>query len=175
MNDRRTAIKILGASAGVAAFPILGQEHASHAVADTPVKYAAQVFEPPQLQLLAELTDRIIPKTDTPGAAEAGVPLLIDRLATKRPDTITRWKEMLIWFAAQGATPEARLAVLKTISMESNTVGARYFKLLKDATIDTYYGTKEGLQQELGWNFNTFMPEFKGCTHPEHQISGDKG
>src|SRR5438128_8506634 len=60
MKDRREALKIIGA--GAAAFPILGQE-----------KYAAKVFDGPQLLLLAELTDRIIPRTETPGASDAGV------------------------------------------------------------------------------------------------------
>ena len=154
MKDRREALKIIGA--GAVALPILGQEQ----------KYAAKVFDDPQLQLLAELTDRIIPRTDTPGASDAGVPLLIDRLAVRRPDA---WKEMLAWFAAQGNTPEERLAVFTAISKESGTVGAKHFKMLKDATIDQYYSTKEGLQQELGWNGNTYLPEFPGCTHPEHQ------
>ena len=161
-------LKILGG--GAAAFPILGQEHAAHEAAAVASKYAAKVFDTSQLQLLAELTDRIIPRTDTPGAADAGVPLLIDRAANRRPESARQWKEMLAWFAKQGRTPDERLAVLKSISIESGTDGARYFKMLKDATIDQYYSTKEGLQQELGWNGNTFLAEFKGCTHPEHQV-----
>ena len=38
-----------------------------------------------------------------------------------------------------------------------------------DSTIDHYYATREGLQQELGWNANTYLTEFKGCTHEEHK------
>ena len=172
MNSRRTALKILGA--GAAAFPILGQQHAAHEAATRASKYVAKVFDAPQLQLLGELADRIIPRTDTPGASDAGVPLLIDRIATRRAESAKQWKDMLAWFSAQGKNPDERLAVLKTISAESGTQGARYFKMLKDATIDQYYSTKEGLQQELGWNGNTFLAEFKGCTHPEHQIETSK-
>jgi hypothetical protein len=173
LNDRRTALKIL--VSGAVAFPILAQQHASHeAVTAAVEKYSAKVFSGPELDLLAELTDRIIPRTDTPGAADAGVPLLIDRLASHNPEIATKWKDLLGWFAAQGVTAEARLTVLKTISTESDTAGAKYFRLLKDATIDRYYATKEGLQQELGWHGNTFLPEFPGCTHPEHQISEGK-
>jgi hypothetical protein len=172
MNDRRTALKIL--ASGAIAFPILAQEHGAHEVATAAVKYTAKVFDAQQLSLLAELTDRIIPRTDTPGAADAGVPLLIDRIASHSPEGAAKWKELLSWFAAQGGTPDARLAVLKTISMESETDGANYFAVLKEVTIDQYYSTKEGLQQELGWNGNTYLPEFVGCTHPEHQISESK-
>ena len=42
-------------------------------------------------------------------------------------------------------------------------------RLLKGATVDAYYSTREGLNTELGWNGNTFLTEFKGCTHKEHQ------
>ena len=38
-----------------------------------------------------------------------------------------------------------------------------------DSTIDHYYATREGLQQELGWNANTYLTEFQGCTHEEHK------
>jgi hypothetical protein len=41
--------------------------------------------------------------------------------------------------------------------------------LIKDLTIDGYYSSLEGLVGELGWKGNTYLPEFKGCTHPEHQ------
>lgn len=164
MNDRRTALKIL--ASGAFAFPIL---------ADDGSKYTAKVFDTRQLELLAELTDRIIPRTDTPGAADAGVPLLIDRLANRSPEAAAQWKELLVWFSAQGGTPAARLAVLHTTSAESGTIGATHFKLLKDTTIDQYYATKEGLEQELDWHGNTYLPEFIGCTHPEHQIGKGKG
>ena len=174
MKDRREALKIIGAGAA-AAFPILGQDHTAHQAAVVAAqKYVAKVFDGPQLQLLAELADRIIPRTDTPGAADVGVPLLIDRVAARGGPQSQAWKELLAWFASQGATPEARLAVLTSISTETGTAGARYFKMLRDATIDQYYATKEGLQQELGWVGNTYLPEFPGCTHPEHQVDGGK-
>ena len=44
-----------------------------------------------------------------------------------------------------------------------------FFRSVKDMTVDAYYTSKEGLADELGWHGNTFLPEFKGCTHPEHQ------
>ena len=172
MENRRTAIKLL--ASGAAAFPILSQEHAVHTAVTTTVKYVAKVFDAKQLELLAELTDRIIPRTDTPGASDVGVPLLIDRIANRAAESAARWKEMLAWFAGEGQTPDQRLAVLQRISTESGTPGALYFKALKDATIDTYYATKPGLEKELDWHGNTFLPDFPGCTHPEHQIS-DRG
>jgi hypothetical protein len=173
MKDRRTALKIL--ASGAAAFPIIAQDHgAHHAATTTAAKYTAQIFGPSELELLTELTDRIIPRTETPGASDAGVPLLIDRIASNSAGVAARWKELLAWFAAEGNTAEARLAVLKRVSTESDTAGAKHFKLLKDVTIDRYYATKAGLEQELGWHGNTYLSEFVGCTHPEHQITEGK-
>jgi hypothetical protein len=40
---------------------------------------------------------------------------------------------------------------------------------MKGLTVDGYYTSEAGLKQELGWHGNTFLTEFKGCDHPEHQ------
>ena len=64
------------------ALPVLGQAPHQHESA-LPGKippYVAKVFSPEELRLLGQLADVIIPTTDTPGAAQAGVPLLIDGL-----------------------------------------------------------------------------------------------
>ena len=169
MQDRRTVLKVIGAT--TAALPALAQqEHAAHDDTATPaVKYTAKAFNKGELALLAELTDRIIPRTETPGAADAGVPLLIDRMAAGRADITKRWKDLLVWYSSNGKTSEARLELLKQGSVESKTDAASNFKLLKDTTIDRYYSTKEGLVQELGWIGNTYLTEFKGCTHADHQ------
>ena len=123
-----------------------------------------------QLDLLTELTERILPKTDSPGAAEAGVPGILDAGLQQNPARLKRWQSALAWFAANGgATPDTRLRMLERISKESGTEGAGHFELLKGETIDIYYSTQAGLQTELGWNANTYLAEFKGCTHPEHK------
>ena len=122
------------------------------------------------MDLLAELTGRIIPKTSTPGAVEAGVPALIEEAVRDNPARQKRWKDLLAWVAREGGpTPASRLALLEKASQENGTSAARHFEVLKGETIDLYYSTREGLQQELGWNANTFLSEFKGCTHPEHK------
>ena len=102
MQNRRTALKVIGATA---ALPVLAQEHAAHEAVTTPaVKYTAKVFSKDELTLLAELTDRIIPRTTTPGAADAQVPLLIDRQVNGRPEAVRVWKDLLGWFSS-GKTP----------------------------------------------------------------------
>ena len=44
-----------------------------------------------------------------------------------------------------------------------------FFTTMKGLTVDGYYTSEAGLKQELGWHGNTFLTEFKGCDHPEHQ------
>jgi hypothetical protein len=43
------------------------------------------------------------------------------------------------------------------------------FKAIKNMTIDGYYTSKIGIDQELQYKGNTYLKEFKGCTHPERQ------
>ncbi len=100
---------------------------------------------------MAELVDRIIPRTDTPGASDAHVPEFIDRK-----------------LSMDAALKERFLGGLRAFDgiFDENVP---FCKLLKDMTIDGYYTSKEGLTQELGWHGNTYVADFKGCTHPEHQ------
>lgn len=164
MPDRRKTLQTLAATA--VALPILGQhQHEASTTGKLP-PYQAKIFSADDLALMAALTGIIIPATDTPGAAEAGVPLLIDGSASRNEGLAQAWKNALAWFRTQGSDHAATIA---RIAKEQGTEGARVFKLLKDTTIDHYYATQIGLQKELGWNANTYLAEFKGCTHPEHQ------
>jgi hypothetical protein len=61
-----------------------------------------------------------------------------------------------------------QIALLTEISQAPEGRLGRFFTLVKDLTVDGYYTSKEGLTQELGWQGNTFVAEFKGCAHPEH-------
>jgi len=168
MPGRRKTLRTL--AAGAVTLPILGQathQHQHGTPLSTKVPpYQAKVFNAADLALFATLTSIIIPKTDTPGAAEAGVPLLIDGSCSRNATLAASWQATLAWFRTQGPDAETTIA---RIAQEKDTAGARHFKLLKDQTIDHYYATQAGLQQELGWNANTYLTEFSGCTHPEHK------
>jgi gluconate 2-dehydrogenase gamma chain len=126
-----------------------------------------------QMACLTALVDTIIPRTDTPGASDAGVPASIDRrlgadqqlaeqfrhgIGTLDADAQSRFGAV---FSA--LTGQQRLALLKPRGEDP------FFRQVKDMTVDLYYTSKEGLAEELGWHGNTFLAEFKGCTHPEHQ------
>lgn len=152
MPDRRDTLKTLAALTVLPA---------------TAPAQAPSFFTAAELATLTIWTELMIPRTETPGAADAGVPLLIDRLCARNAGTGREWREALAWLESNAGA--GRTALLERLNRESGTPGARWFRLLKDTTIDQYYSTREGLHVELGWDANTYLPEFKGCTHPEHQ------
>jgi hypothetical protein len=127
-----------------------------------PAVYKPRFFTDQEFALLAVLVDLIIPRTDTPGARDAKVHHIID--GSVRPAQERAWRDGLK--AMTGMNFHRLSQAEQTAVLEK---GGEFFRLLKGATVDAYYSTREGLVQELGWNFNTYLPEFKGCTHPEHQ------
>lgn len=132
-----------------AAIPAAAQHE--HPDTSAPVAYTTRVFSAEEMKRIAALVDLIIPRTDTPGASDAHVPEFIDRKLSQDAELKERF------LAGMGAFD----GVLKD--------GDPFSKLLKDLTVDGYYTSKEGLTQELGWHGNTFLTEFKGCTHADHE------
>lgn len=181
-TSRRHVLKSI-ATAAVAA-PLAAQHvHPAGSdllqIAAAPGPYTPKFFTEAELETLRMLMDLIIPRTDTPGASDAGVHRLIDTDASRRPASQKPFRDMLAWLDAEsqrtagkpfaGATSQQQTAILSAASSSPSATGWAHFALAKSAAVDTYYSTRQGLQTELGWNANTFLPEFKGCTHKEHQ------
>ncbi len=159
MNTRRDALRILAAAA---ALPVL---HGQEQPAGSPAQI--QFFSPDDLQLLTKLVDAIIPRTDTPGASDAGVPRFIDHVAAANKEKARVLLRGLVALREAGfadASPEQRTMMLNQLSEGSDA----FFRLAKDLTIDGYYASRDGLVTELGYHGDTFLSEFPGCTHPEH-------
>ena len=145
--------------AGAAALPILGE-------AQSMPEYKARVFSSAELDLIRDLAETIIPRTETPGAADAKVQLHIDRAMSGRPRA--EWAEFRRGLA--GVTKALKLGKSHTeILTGLSAAKAPFFRRIKEMTIDGYYASKEGLATELGWHGYTVVPAFKGCTHKEHQ------
>ncbi|MEX2302746.1 MAG: gluconate 2-dehydrogenase subunit 3 family protein [Bryobacterales bacterium] len=142
----------------------------------SPPSLQAQVYTPQNLsaaqyQMLTALVDLIIPPSDTPGAAAAGADQLIDESLTRaqqRRTTLTAGLEMLEKDGFSGLDQAARVNLLTQYSEAAGERG-EFFQLLKDMTVDAYYSTEIGLAQELGYQGNTYLREFPGCQHEEHQ------
>ncbi|MFN3388061.1 MAG: GcrA family cell cycle regulator [Allosphingosinicella sp.] len=78
MIDRRSALMGLGAMFGSALFPPIARAAAGQAAPAGAV--GMPVFDAGQRALVAALSERILPTTDTPGAIAAGVPAYIEEL-----------------------------------------------------------------------------------------------
>jgi gluconate 2-dehydrogenase gamma chain len=131
------------------------------------------VFTPSELDCLKALVDAIIPRTDTPGASDAGVPATIDRRLSASPPLAGRFRDGIKALDADAQSRFGAVFSALTPRQQVELLTPRgedpFFRTVKDMTVDAYYTSKEGLATELGWHGNTFLPEFKGCTHPEHQ------
>lgn len=131
-------------------------------------------LDQPELEFLRALVDAIIPRTDTPGASDAGVPAMIDRRLAANPQLAERFRAGMKAFEAGARSRfEAAFAALspqQQMELLTPLTEDPFFRMVKDMTVDGYYTSKEGLVDELGWHGNTFLTEFKGCTHPEHQL-----
>ncbi len=160
-STRREALVILAGAAQARAQHQHSEEATVQSLKDAP--YKPKILTPGEMELVAKLSDLIIPRTDTPGASDTGVPEYIDRHLGISADA-AMFRRGLAEFAA--LAEQRRLARMTEIS---NEAGNPFFRMLKDLTIEGYYSSRAGLVEELGWHGNTFLSEFKGCTHPEHE------
>ncbi len=95
MKSRREALKIIGAVGVTCAFPFSANElygqhvhpagEEAHQQMKPDAPYAPRFFSPAELLVISRLTDLIIPPTDTPGGAAAGVPQYIDLVVNEDP------------------------------------------------------------------------------------------
>jgi hypothetical protein len=190
VESRRTAlIRIATAATSVAVKPLLaekgGTEHHLHEMGDqspTPLAVGPEYLSKAEYSTVSKLVDLIIPRTDTPGALDAGVPHWIDRrMAGAKPEVQDQFKRGLSYLDEQAhtvsgssfaeLTEQQQTAILKALSADSDTAKSGFFKMAKDLTIDGYYKSEAGLVQELGFKGNTFRSSFPGCIHPEHQAT----
>ena len=140
-------------------------------------------FNQADYETISKLAELIIPRTDTPGAIDAGVPHWIDRQVAAEPELQEKFKQGLAYLTEQAhalngpaftaLTESQQTAILQTLSTDVDTANSSFFQTIKDLTIDGYYSSEPGLVQELTFKGNTFRASFPGCTHPEHWPTGD--
>jgi hypothetical protein len=106
-ETRRRALKLLGTIGATCAFPFTGDElygqHVHVALVQTPEPgpFKPSFFTPGEYAALSRLTDVIIPPTDTPGAAAAGVPEYIDRVVSLNAEHQPLIRAGLAWLERQ--------------------------------------------------------------------------
>jgi hypothetical protein len=142
-------------------------------------------LSPQQNDLLIDLSELIIPATDTPGAKAALVNRFLDLvLAEQSAATKQEFVEALAWFdndARQryktpflGLTTEQKLDSLSLVawphtlvrwgSSESGSEGHSHFNHLKGWVVDAYYTSPVGLKEQ-GWDGWPARGTFRGCDH----------
>lgn len=191
---RRDAIKSMGVGVGViASLPVLSSgaaaqeshQHSHPAQAAVPVKkQSLRFFTEEENKTVAEMSERIIPADEhSPGAKAAGVADYIDLIVSESTDsTKQNWREGLAAISKMSrekfgksfaeSTPDQQVELLTEISRNERnpqTIEERFFRTVKYATIDGYYTSEIGIKQELHYKGNSYLKEFTGCTHPEHQ------
>lgn len=185
-ESRREALKIIGAISVTCAFPFSADELYGQHTHLVQVRPAAQTgpkfFQPDEFRLISRIADLIIPRTDTPGASEAGVPLYIDMVVASNEKQQQVYRQGIAWLerasrqkynrAFLELTEEQQYSLLEPLCDsvdrgEAKSEGERFFASIKNMTADGYYTSKVGLIDELGYRGNTVLPQFPECTH-EH-------
>ena len=193
---RREAIKTITVGTGVVAtLPILVSNvpaqdqpahehvHSTQAAAAT-APYKLKFFTEEENKTIIEMSEQIIPSdASSPGAKDALVNEYIDLIVSESPAAVKQtWRDGLAavnkkstdMFGKSFAEASAvqQFTLLQEISKnEKNptTVEEKFFRTIKSATIDGYYTSEIGIHKELHYKGNSYLKEFVGCTHPEHQ------
>ena len=140
-------------------------------------------FDAGQFALLERAVDVIIPETDTPGAAGAGVHHLIDLMLAEwaSAERQARYVEGLQDVDARmqqlgppdfvSATPSQQLELLQALDREaySGRTGDTFFAEFKKLVIFGYYSSAAGATQEL--QYEPLIPDYKACV-PIDDIGG---
>lgn len=166
--SRRGMLRNIMLLAGVAAVP----HGAANALFTGPASLPAETTA-----LLGAVADTIIPATDTPGAADAGVPeqlqkMLANWATAKRRDEILSSLEAIDAAARTGAgsafvalSPADRLKTLSAFD-KANALSPGYSKF-KELVIQLYYYSEAGATEELRYEHNP------GAWEPSIPVTAD--
>ena len=175
--ERRTALKLISLAAlapklsaleAAAACPMDGP-----AETPTSVAYKLKFFTEEENRLLDQLTEMIIPAdSHSPGAHAAKASHFADLMVSTSDAALKQqWREGLRLMRDEAKRSSLAGALAGAAENEENpkTDLERFFGLMKQMTVNAYYTSEIGIHQELEYIGNTYLAEFPGCTHPEHQ------
>ncbi len=126
--------------------------------------FTPQTLSASQNELVATLSELIIPTTDTPGARAAEVNVFIDRMLTDwypaedrdrflaglaDADARAQAAHNAAFVDVTEAQQTAILSDLEQVAMSSQGGGRPFFSMLKELTITGYYTSEIGATQEL--------------------------
>jgi hypothetical protein len=166
---RRQAIQKLGASAML---PALSHFHPS--VAPQSGEWKPRFFRESEAETVAQLAERILPETDTPGARAALVHQYIDFVLSRSERSASaRFREGLLSLDQKcGEVFGKAFAELESAGQDeilTQISDSPFFQEAKRLTVDGYYRSEVGMHRELGFEGNAFLTGFDGCSHSEHR------
>ncbi|MDR8392525.1 gluconate 2-dehydrogenase subunit 3 family protein [Aliifodinibius sp. S!AR15-10] len=144
-----------------------------------PGGYTPQTLSAHQDELVTQISELIIPATDTPGAKAANVNQFIDKMLTdwnseeekkhflEGLNTIDPTSQELHGAAFLDLSEEQQVAVLEQKQQEAkdnpmSTSGLKsFFDMMKEYTLVGYYTSEIGATQELEWNH--VAGRYDGC------------
>jgi gluconate 2-dehydrogenase gamma chain len=118
----------------------------------------ARFFDAAQYSLLEAVTDIIIPRTDTPGAIDAGVPASFDALiknwaSRERQEQFRALLKEMDYAAREHGS--GLLALERTrraevmVAFDKSRIGDRVYRKFKELVLTLYYLSEVGATQEL--------------------------
>ena len=167
--SRREAIRRAALVAGVVLAPewLMAVGQAARPVAP------ASRLTPPHAAIAGAVADRIIPRTDTPGAADVGVPAFIDllygefmtpaerRMLTDGLSGVDAAAKAAHRAAFTTLTADRQDALLRTIARAEEGRDQGFFRLIRSATVLGYFTS-----EQVGRNVLHYDPvpgRYDGC------------
>lgn len=164
MIDRRTALAgVVGMFAAQLFAPIARAAGLAPAEAVPVISQGAastQIFTPAQRALMAALSERVIPTTDTPGALAAGVPDYIEKLLADWAEPGDRipilagldaveMRSLADYKVSAANADAAQQDALLTLAMDDKIPGGKvFFEAFRQLVITGYYTSEIGMTQE---------------------------
>jgi hypothetical protein len=150
--------------------------------------YVPQFFKPDDFKTIELLVEMILPTDDKPGAKEAKVADYVDFVVFSarefEPSLQGEWTDGLVFLDRESqkqfgkvfrmASMAERENLLSEMSLPERDLTARhegywFFRLVKNMTVEGFYTSRIGLIEVLDYQGMSYLSEFLGCTHPEHQ------
>jgi sugar phosphate isomerase/epimerase len=162
--------------------------HMSHVRTITPLPPQDPYFKPlffsaEAYRDVSALVDAIIPVTETPGALAARAdeyadlmiwldqeqhPTAEERITGFRRTVTTRYHKAFADLPSEQKSEFLTYLTGKSVAA-ADRPAAQFFSQIRSLAVHAYYTSPQGLIEDLGYKGNTYVAEFIGCTHPEHQ------
>ena len=194
--DRREALRrmVLGSAGAVCAagwvdrlseVALARAAPAPGQAAESAAAWTPRVLTAHQNATVTEISELIIPQTETAGARAARVNQFIDTVLEDAPpaeresfigglawiDRRSRASSGADFINAPPAEQEALLTVISSRDDASpdDREGVEFFEAIKRLTITGYYTSEVGMREELDDDGTRHFAEKQGCVHAEHQ------